>query len=115
MPRVWRPQLVAIVLLLWALYPYNPYGYYVLLRLVCCGVFAFLAYEAKSGDSEGWAWTLGILALLYNPVIRVHLTRELWSVINIATIVVLLWSIFGLPRRSPPSTVRAHQNGATNE
>lgn len=30
-------------MLLWALYPENPYGYYVLLRLVCCPIFAYLA------------------------------------------------------------------------
>jgi hypothetical protein len=32
--------------------------------------------------------------LLYNPVFRVHLNRELWSVVNVVTIGIALASIF---------------------
>ena len=113
MNRVWQPQLVAIILLLWALFPFNPYGYYILLRLVCFGVFAYLAFEAKNRGSDSWTWLLGLLALLYNPFVRVHLSRELWSAVNIGTIIVTAVSVFGLPRdqsvEAPPS-----QSGAAN-
>jgi uncharacterized membrane protein len=39
-------------------------------------------------------WVLVITALLYNPVFRVHLNRELWSIINVVTIVIAVVSIF---------------------
>lgn len=93
MKRVWIPQTIAIPMLLWALNPENPYGYYVLLRVVCCGVFAFLTLQALAQDKQGWAWALGITAVVYNPFIRVHLNRDIWSIVNVATIIVAVASI----------------------
>jgi len=96
MKRIWVPQLVAIVMLLWALNPGNPYGYYILLRWVCCGVFAYLAFKAFENRYQRWVWVLGITAAVYNPIIRVHLTREIWSVINVITIGIAVASIVTL-------------------
>ena len=86
-------------MLLWALNPENPYGYYLLLRWVCCGVFAFLALQALSREIHGWTWVLGITALVYNPFFRVHLTREIWSVVNVVTIMIAVSSIFRFRRQ----------------
>jgi hypothetical protein len=83
------PQVVAILMLLWALNPENPYGYYLLLRIVICGICAFLAYRALKIGNDIWVWILGVTAVIYNPIIRIHLTREIWSVVNIATVAVL--------------------------
>ena len=94
MTRIWIPQLIAIAMLLWALNPDNPYGYYILLRWVCCGVFAYLTVQELRIKNEGWTWVLGITAVVYNPIIRVHLTREIWSVINVVTIAIAIASIF---------------------
>jgi hypothetical protein len=81
-------------MLLWALNPSNPYGYYILLRWVCCGIFAYLAIQALEHKKKGWVWVLGITALFYNPIFRVHLNRELWSIINVVTIGIAVSSIF---------------------
>lgn len=94
MKRIWLPQTIASVVLLWALRPDNPYGYYVLLRFVCCAVFAYLAVQAIRCQSERWAWILGVVAAIYNPFFRVALNRELWSVVNIVTAVLAIASIF---------------------
>jgi len=96
MKRIWVPQLVAGLMLLWALNPENPYGYYVLLRWVCCGIFAYLAFKGYEQGHQGWVWVLGITAALYNPILRVHLTREIWSVVNVITIGIAVVSIFVL-------------------
>ena len=45
----WIPQAVVSGMLLWALIPGNPYGYYVLLRWVCCALFGYLAFQAHAG------------------------------------------------------------------
>jgi hypothetical protein len=104
MKRLWIPQAIAIVVVLWALNPGNPYGYYVLLRWVCCGVFAFLAFHAIALAMPGWSWTLGITALVYNPILPVHLSREIWSIVNIVTVGVAIMSIFRLrSQNEPPS------------
>ncbi len=102
MKKVWIPQALVTGMLLWALNPENPYGYYILLRWVCCGVFAYLVLRAVALDMQGWAWTLGITALIYNPIVRVHLTREIWPIVNMVTIGIAITSIFSLRSRSKP-------------
>jgi Family of unknown function (DUF6804) len=99
-PFIWLPQAVASVLLLWALYPDNPYSYYTLLRWVVCGIFAFLAVKARDHDAGGWVWALGITAALYNPVVPVGLGREVWSLVNVATAGLALASLFVFRPRS---------------
>jgi len=96
--RPFIPQVIAILMLLWALNPGNPYGYYVLLRIVICAICAFLAFRAMETGNDKWVWILGVTAVIYNPVIRIHLTREIWSVVNIATVVVFAIT-FGIPRK----------------
>jgi len=94
------PQIIAIIMLLWALNPDNPYGYYVLLRIVLCAICAFLAFCALEIENNKWVWILGVMAVIYNPIIRIHMTREIWSVVNIATIVVLGVTFSTLRKRS---------------
>jgi hypothetical protein len=85
-------------MLLWALNPENPYGYYILLRWVCCGIFAYLAFRGFEQGHQGWVWVLGITAVVYNPILRVHLTREIWSVVNVVTVGIASASVFALNR-----------------
>jgi len=107
MKRIWIPQVITVAMLLWALNPDNPYGYYILLRWVCCAAFAYLAIQTLGHKKQGWVWVLGVTAAIYNPIIRVHLTRDLWSIVNVATIVVAVASIFILKvengRKEPPN------------
>lgn len=97
MRKIWIPQAIVSAVLLWALYPKNPYAYYILLRWICCGIFGYLTVHALEKERRGWAWTLGVTALIYNPILRVHLTRELWSIVNIATMGIAIVSIIFLP------------------
>ena len=83
--------LVPIVALVFALFPL-PYGYYQLLRIGLCGVIGYLAlreWQLGGGQVSAWVWVLGLTALIYNPVFPLHMTRGIWSIINIATIAVL--------------------------
>ena len=99
MKKIWLPQAIAGVMLVWALNPANPYGYYILLRIVCCAICAYLALAAASTEKTNWTWTLGVFAVIYNPIIRIHLTREIWSVVNVITIVILAVSIAQLEKK----------------
>ena len=92
-------------MLIWALNPSNPYGYYVLLRWVCSAVFGYLALQAFDQKQQGWVCVLGLVAALYNPIIPVHLTREIWSVINVVTIGIAVASIFAV--KSPDGRTTA--------
>lgn len=92
--------LVPIALTLIALVPL-PYGYYIFLRVVLCTAAAYLAWteyeEVKAVN--GWIVGLVVLSIVYNPIIRVHLTREIWSGINVATVAFLGAHMFVRHRR----------------
>ena len=65
-----------------------PYGYYTFLRLVTCLSAGFLAWEARNHSTVFTPVIVvlfGLICLLYNPVIIVHLSRAEWLPINIAT------------------------------
>ena len=99
MKRNWLPQAIAGVMLLWALYPGNPSGYYTLLHWVCCGTLIYQACKAVSLRRHPWVWILGITAVVYNPIFRLHFNRELWFAINIITAVIVVVSVFALKIR----------------
>ena len=92
-------QVIGTLALLWALVPSNPYGYYILLRWVLCGIFIYLALQAHEQQKAGWVWVLGITAAVYNPILPLHATRGFWVMVNIATIILLGISAFVLRRR----------------
>jgi len=79
-------QIVVILMLVWAIWPGNPYQYYTLLRWMCFAVFGYAAIVAYNRGMNGWAWVLAIIALLYNPFAPVRLNRIIWTFLNIATI-----------------------------
>jgi len=92
--KIWIPQAITGIMLAWAMNPANPYGYYILLRIVCCATCAYLAVVAVRNGKTQWGWVFGVFAVIYNPVFSVHLTREIWSVINLVTIAVLAVSAY---------------------
>jgi hypothetical protein len=89
----WIPQASASLMLLIALNPDNPYSYYTVMRFVCCGCFIFLAILASEQKLARLPQVFGVLAVIYNPLIRIHLDRSFWSVVNIVTICIALASI----------------------
>jgi len=91
--RIWVPQSITILMLVIALNPSNPYAYYILLRWVCCGSFVYLSVKALDQEKRNWAWVFGATAFIYNPIFHIHLNREIWTVINLITIIVAIASI----------------------
>lgn len=87
------PSLIASVMLILALAPW-PYGYYMLLRLVVCGVAVFIAVKAMELKRDWAIWTFGFIAVLFNPFILVHLAREIWLPIDIVFAVLFLYAAF---------------------
>ena len=59
-----------------------PYGYYQILRWVVCAVTAYIAYLAYSWGRVWATWIFGFLDALFNPIIPVHLTKEIWQPID---------------------------------
>jgi len=72
------PCLIAAAFLIAALGKW-PYGYYLLLRWVTCACAAFTAAATYDGKRAPWTWLFGVVALLFNPIIPVYLSRQIWQ------------------------------------
>lgn len=72
-----------------------PYGYFTLLRFVVCAVGIYLAYKIYEDNKESlWIWAFGFIAILFNPIIIIHLQREQWWVIDLIVGIFFVLSIF---------------------
>jgi len=89
------PCIIAAIMLFLALVPW-PYGYYQLLRFVVCGVSAYLAFAAYNWHKLWATFLFGFIAVLFNPLIPIHLSRELWQPIDLICAVLLLFTVFAL-------------------
>jgi hypothetical protein len=62
-----------------------PYGYYMLLRVVVAATALLLAgliyQQAKSFTL--WLGLFLIVAIVFNPIVPLHLTRGVWSILNV--------------------------------
>ena len=67
-----------------------PYGYYMLLRIAACGLFIWAAVITYEKQSLYLPWVFGLLALLFNPIIKIHLPKELWAAIDVASAIFIL-------------------------
>lgn len=80
---------IAVALLLLGALPL-PYGYYMILRIVACGVFAWAAFITYEKNEEVLPWVFGILAVLFNPILKIQLPKELWAVADVCYGILLL-------------------------
>lgn len=69
------------------------YGYYTFLRIAVCLTAVFGAVESISEDSKWWVVLSGI-AILFNPVIPIHLDKATWAPIDIISAGLLVASGF---------------------
>lgn len=62
-----------------------PYWYYLLLRVVVCFCCALLVLMDRLKARPVWLQILaGAVAIIFNPFVPLHLTREIWAILNIA-------------------------------
>ena len=69
-------------MLLLALLPL-PYDFYTILRLVAFIVFSWAAYISYKNETQILPWAFGLLLVLFNPIIPIHLSREVWIPIDL--------------------------------
>lgn len=67
-----------------------PYDYYMLLRIVVTSVFIWAAMINNEKNNLKLMWICIGIALLFNPFIKVHLTSNIWGIIDIITAIFLI-------------------------
>jgi hypothetical protein len=91
------PALAAAALLVIALGE-HPYGYYTFLRWSVTIAALVVAWVAWHSPAQIATWLFIGIAVLFNPIAPVYLTRETWRAIDVATAVCFLASL-GVKRR----------------
>jgi len=76
-----------------------PYGYYQLLRFVVCAVSIYIAVMAYNWQKTWVTCLLGFIAVLFNPLISIHLSRELWQPIDL--ICAILFMVVAIALKEP--------------
>lgn len=70
-----------------------PYGYYMLLRALLCGISLFLLLGSTLQLRDWEKWLLGACAVMYNPIFPISLgSKAIWTILNVVT-VVLFWLV----------------------
>ncbi len=85
---------IGAAFLLFALVDGLPYGYFTLLRFVVCAVSVGVAAFSYKMEKMWVVWLFGFVAVLFNPLIPIHLTREIWVVIDVAIAALFVASAF---------------------
>ncbi|TYB74051.1 DUF6804 family protein [Bizionia myxarmorum] len=89
-PQIKLVKVVLAVLLFLCLLD-MPYGYYQFLRFVSFAVFGILAYQAYEKENKTEVILYLVLALLFQPFIKIALGRTIWNVVDV---VVGFWLLY---------------------
>lgn len=85
------PALIVAIMLLVAIAPL-PYGYFQLPRWVTCGVATFISFEAYKWKKYWATGLFGLIAVLFNPIMPVHLAKAIWQPIDVVTAITFVTS-----------------------
>lgn len=95
-------SIIAIILLVKAISG-NPYSYYIFMRWALCAIFLYCSYNMLINRNRFWLFIYLLLSIIYNPIVPLHMNRDIWTVINLISIVLILTSIF-MQSSSVPKT-----------
>ena len=75
-----------------------PYGFYQFVRFAGLIGFAILAYQANQQGRQTEMIIYGGLALLFQPLFKVALGRQMWNIVDVVVGLGLVVSIFIKPK-----------------
>lgn len=74
-----------------------PYGYYQLVRFIALVGFAILAYKENKQGRKTEAIIYVCLGILFQPLVKIALGRQIWNIIDVVVGIGLIVSIFIRP------------------
>jgi hypothetical protein len=69
------PAIVSALALILAVFGRWHYAVYVILRMVVCTSAVYLTLLSKQTDRTIWLWVMAALAVLFNPIVPVRMSR----------------------------------------
>lgn len=86
-------RLISAALLIWA-FSRHRHIFHELVKLIVCGVTVYGVYYTYKLKIKLWKVVFAVIAILFNPFLPVHLSRQAWEVYDLAAAGVLLLSVF---------------------
>jgi hypothetical protein len=71
-----------------------PYGFYQLVRFVALIGFSILAYQSYENKNKNLTIIYIGLAILFQPLIKISLGREIWNIVDVIVGIALIVSLF---------------------
>ena len=81
---------IGLALMLFFCLAKMPYGYYQLVRFISFILFAIFAFDAIQKEKEADVLIYIILALLFQPFLKIPLGRDLWNIVDVVAGLFLL-------------------------
>lgn len=90
-----KPIIISIILLIIAIFPISEYGYFQILRWFVCISSGYTAYEIYNYDQNNkWIYIFTPIAILYNPIVPIYFSKDIWTLIDSATAIILFVFLF---------------------
>lgn len=86
---------IALTLILLGCLLNMPYGYYQFVRVATFVIFAFLAFKAYQDKQTALVIIYAISSVLFNPIFKIALGRQIWQIIDVALAVTLCLTLLG--------------------
>jgi hypothetical protein len=86
-------KIILSILLLICLFD-MPYGYFQLVRFIALLSFGFLAYISYQENNNLFSSIYVSLAILFQPLMKIALGREIWNIVDVIVALFLIVSIF---------------------
>lgn len=64
-------------------------GFYQILRILVCGVSGYFCFKSWKEKHYNWTWALGIIAVLFNPVLAIEFDKYTWQPIDFFVALIL--------------------------
>ena len=92
--------LIPAVLLILAPLISFPYGYYMFLRLIVTitSIMTIVYVIKAAGGINEISIIFGLIAILYNPIVPINLSREIWLPINFITAGIYIFCFYRIKR-----------------
>lgn len=71
-----------------------PYGFFMLVRVIALAGFGILAYHSYKHNEGVAVVAYIILAILFQPIFKISLGREVWNIIDIIVAIGLIVSVY---------------------
>jgi hypothetical protein len=70
-----------------------PYGFYQLVRFIALIGFGLLAFKAFEKNNQTEIIIYIVLALLFQPLLKISLGRTLWNIVDVMVALFLLYEV----------------------